>query len=126
MATTANDGAGWTNVSGTAFTSTASCYDGSSSTYGALTTATTGDHVGDVTGYDFGGIIQDTDTLVSVVVNVQQYVTSAVRWNNPTVQAYDGVTAIGSPATLTERTSPVPVASGSTQRTRSPRSITRS
>ena len=105
MTTTVNDGSGWSYVSGTAYASTANAYDGSATTYATLTTTTAGAHVNDITGYNFSAIVPSDGTLTSVVVNVQQYETTLIRWDPPTIQAYDGVTAIGTAATLTERTS---------------------
>lgn len=104
MATSASDGSGFSVVSGASWASTANAYDGSATTYATLTTTTAGSHVVDITGYAFAGVVSAGSTLSSVVVNVSQYVASATRWNNPTVQAYVGSTAIGSATTLTERT----------------------
>jgi hypothetical protein len=105
LATTTNDGSGWAFVSGTAYASTTNAYDGSATTYATLTTTTAGAHVNDITGYDFASTVPSDATLNSVSINVQQYVSSAPRWNPPTIEAYDGATLIYGPFTLTERTS---------------------
>lgn len=105
MATTTNDGSGFSAVSGGTWSSTANAFDGSATTFTSLTTTTAGAHVFDITGYGFATPVGSGDTLNSVVVRVYQYVNNAARWNNPTVQAYDGATAIGSATTLTESTS---------------------
>lgn len=108
MATTTNDGSGFSAVSGGTWSSTANAYDDNVTTFTSLTTTTAGAHVFDITGYSFSGTVGASDTLNSVVVRVYQYISgtsAAARWNNPTVQAYDGATAIGSPTTLTESTS---------------------
>lgn len=102
MATTTNDGSGATDVSGT-WASTTNAYDGSATTY-ATTSNTNTTHVLDVTGYNFGDVVGMMDTLVSVQANVSQFVGHQARWDNPTVQAYNGTTALGTAVTLTERT----------------------
>lgn len=106
MATTSNDGSGFQYVSGSnSWATTANAYDGNTATVTSLTTTTTGAHVFDVTGYAFGDVIASTDVLDSLTVTVYQYVSNAARWNNPTVQAYDGATAIGTATTIAESTS---------------------
>lgn len=102
MATTTNDGSGATDVSGT-WSDEANAYDGSGTTY-ATASGTGTTHTLDVTGFDFGSVVGSGDTLTSVSVNVSQYVSDAA-FSTPTVQAYVGTTAKGSPVTLTERTS---------------------
>lgn len=107
MPTYVSDGGSFTYVSGTnSWTNTANIFDTSTTTFGSLTTTTSGIHSFDIGSY--GLSIPAGESLTSVTVRVYQYVSgtsAAARWNNPTIEVYDGATLLFTSGLLTESTS---------------------
>lgn len=98
MAIYTDDGSTFTFVAGSnTWTNTANIYDGNNTTFGSLTTTTSGTHSFDIGGYNFNTAIAAGDTVVnSVTVSVYHYVSQTARWNAPTLEVYDGATLIQS------------------------------
>jgi prepilin-type N-terminal cleavage/methylation domain-containing protein len=92
-ATTTQTNITWANVP--------NAYDEGTATYAAATSSsTTASASLQVSGHPFASTVPSTASLVSVTVDARYLVATAARWTAPTVQAYVGATAIGSPVSL--------------------------